>query len=414
VAELKGVVFGIDSVLVRQGHVSVEEIERIGKLVRYLDGRGIECIAVSNHEWTAGKQKTPIKKFLQGAWGVEIDVRRYGWDGKPGKQSADTLKQVVEERGWRPNQVLYVGNSETDMQSAVNGGVLFINALWFGDNCEYGIRAKSPQAVARFIDVFCIRDHWWYFAVEDGPLKVYSLAPFSTYAIRSHAKHSEDFIQTVKKALGDAASLRFWAWYLCTSVYFSGVYERINHIAPYPSHRPGQYRTVLEKPVTVFGKCFRASYLGDLIVRHKASVESKAHRGSVDHTNQLDTIHLNPMPLKPSGATYKNSPLRKDKTVLVLDDIVTCGYSLEAARHRIEQTGAKVVCVGILKALNHGYRSLKGVTYEKKRVSPYAPLRCHSVVTGKEYGYHDHIVDHEAASDLSRRLTAYRDWDWPA
>jgi hypothetical protein len=72
-------------------------------------------------------------------------------------------------------------------------------------------------------------------------------------------------------------------------------------------------------------KCFRASYLPDLIVRRASATKSQTARlqgKPLDHRNQLNTIHLTEFPLRgDSQKRYKTSPLKNGKTVLVIDDI---------------------------------------------------------------------------------------------
>ncbi|WP_261326969.1 phosphoribosyltransferase [Rhizobium leguminosarum] len=92
----------------------------------------------------------------------------------------------------------------------------------------------------------------------------------------------------------------------------------------------------------------RASYLVDLVERHAPAQKSQTARQqgiALDHGNQLSTIRLRRDPLKPGqlGGRYKASPLKPGKTVLVVDDILTEGFSLEAARAFVKATGADVI-----------------------------------------------------------------------
>jgi predicted amidophosphoribosyltransferase len=417
-ASLKGVIFGIGDVLVNEDTKLDDPIlAEVARLLSFLSTRGIGLAAIGNHDWTVTNRESGASKslrdYLKESWGVEIHWFIRNQSGFPTKQSAEALAFVRAKLGWETNETLYVGNSEADMQSAVNGGTLFLNALWFGDNCKYGFRFATPKEVARFIDVFCLRSHWWYFAIEDGDRQVYSLAPYSTYAVADYKKYSENFIETVKKKLGDEEDVAFWAKYLCTSMYFSGLYKEVNYIAPYPSHQKGTTSpSVLAEPMTVFAKCFRKNFIPNLIVRHKNSIESKKNRDSVDHANQLNTIHLNHKPEKSPGTNYKNSPVHGGKTVLILDDILTCGYSFEAARTFIGNTGAKVICVSFLKAMNRNYEGI-GKLRLSFPMGPYEAFTCDKVVIQKQYSYSQHTVDAQAASELSSKLDAYSAWDWP-
>ena len=415
---LKGVIFGIRDVLVQEGQVEFDDevLADIGRLVAFLRDRGIESVAIGNHDWTATDRETgkaqSLQECLREKWGVEFKWFVYGQGGFPPKQSAEALQFIRDKMGWQPNETLYVGNSDSDMRSAVNGGTLFLNALWFTETNEYGFRFSSPKEVARFIDVFCLRRHFWYFAIEENGIRVYCLAPYSTYAVKAYKRYSESLIATVKRKLGDKEDVHFWAQYLCTSMYFSGLYRDIDYITPYPGHEagsPGPHE--LQEPMSAFAKCFRKNFIPDLVVRHTTATESKTHRDSVDHVNQLNTIHLSEHPRKKTGATYKNSPLRAGKTVCVLDDLLTNGFSFEAARAFIRQTGADVVCVAFLKTMKRDYMQ---IPIPKMKRGPYVAARFKPPVPElATYSYYGHIVDSAAAGELKERLELYRDWEWP-
>ena len=112
----------------------------------------------------------------------------------PAKQSADSIQYVREQMGWEANETLFIGNTDVDMQASVNGKILLLNAQWYEKQMDYGFSFDTPKEVARFIDTFCFRDHFWYFKIEDGPLRVYSLAPLSTF-YNELAYYSNDFLK---------------------------------------------------------------------------------------------------------------------------------------------------------------------------------------------------------------------------
>ena len=418
-AKLKGVIFGAQDVFFdsQTQKFGAEKISEMGCLLKFLYSRGVALVGVTNHTWTVTERATGKRASLQARleqeWGVPFRWFNYGQAGFPPKQTTAALESVRRTMGWCPNETLYVGNSDADMRSAVNGGTLFLNALWYRDSNRYGFRFTHPRDIARFVDVFCLREHFWYFQIEDGDFKVYCLAPYSTRAVMEYKGYSESLIETVKKKLGDVEDVEFWAKYLCTSMYFSGVYGPVDYIAPYPGHLKGApVHHVLQEPLAAFAKCFRGKFLPDLVIRHTTAPESKKDRAAASHLNQLNTIVLNEHPQKFEAKPFVKFPLAPTKTVCILDDLLTDGYSFEAARAFIARTGANVVCVAFLKAMNHDYKRLGKLNLGLG--APLAPAKISdSPAIQKTYGYRDHIIDLDAATDLAKRLDRYHDWRWP-
>jgi hypothetical protein len=416
-AKLKGVIFGVENVLIKPGDTAphAATLAETGRLVRFLRSRGVESVVMTNRGWTAsekeGKNPRPLQDAIQAHWGVELSWFQCGKDGVPAKQTADSIQHVRVQKGWQPNETLFIGNTDVDMQASVNGRILLLNAQWYERTMEYGFGCDSPKEVARFIDTFCFRDHFWYFKIEDGPIQVYSLAPLSTF-YDEMKYYSEDFLRNIKN--GFAQDEEFWAKFLSTSMYFSGVSEPVDYVTAYPKHAAGQYHAVLLKPMTTFAKCFRKSYIPDLIYRHTTALKSQYNRTAVTHTTQLDSIHLRQLPhriVKGEMRQYANFPVKAGSTVLVIDDVCTKGMSFEAARCYLNGIGARVISVSFLKALKHDYEALRGVTL------PFGVFG-HNKVTalnrGKTYPWLDYVVDREAPNELRERLKRYQGWDWPA
>ena len=98
-----------------------------------------------------------------------------------------------------------------------------------------------------------------------------------------------------------------------------------------------------------------------------------------------------------------------NKTILLIDDICTRGYSLESARKYIEATGAKVISVSWLKTINTDIELLGDIG----RFDPYQPNTFTGAPVSKTYSYHRNIVDHLAPSELRLQFSRYENWDWP-
>jgi hypothetical protein len=372
---LKGAIFSLHDVLVKQGVVDDSLFAETVKLLRFLKRRGVEPVFISNHDWrmsSAGKQK-PFRSFLEEQLGP-VSYYIGGVNGMPYKPRADATRHLLAAKGWTKREALYVGNTEDDMKTAANGSLMFVNAMWHGVASPYGFQFESPLDVARFIDCLCLGLDDWFWALEEPPLRVYSMAPFTTMSARYAQAHaySANAKATSKHGTGDA---NFWGRLLAARVYFSGLADEIDYITAYPGHSPTSKPTVIADALNILGQSLRKSYLPNLIIWHTQAVKSQAARasgGRVGIENQLTTIKLNPAPARGvGGKPYKAMPLRSGKMVLLVDDFCTEGNSFEAGRAIIAATGAKTICLSWLKTINTNYNAIAPPLNIQ---NPYAPL----------------------------------------
>lgn len=376
----------------------------VDRLIGFLLERNIRPVILSN-------DRTDERLFLEK--NLKNKYRELIWyiadrDNTPKKPKSESVSSVLQALELEANEAIYVGNSDPDMKTAVNSNLLFLNASWCGKNIDYGFEFQTPYEIARFIDVFCQRDNLWSYAINDRNLEYYALGIYGTWE-EKYKIYSDDAREAVKYGRGHPD---FWIKYLLSTVYFSGLHERIDYIAPYPSHKQGSTPTVMEEAVITFAKCFRKKYLKDLITRHTNAVKSSYARTQgkqLDHLNQLNTINLNSSPIKDSsGKRYKNCPLQEGKTVLVIDDFCTQGYSLEAARVYIEQTGAKVILLSLLKTINKNYSKADIV----KQFSPFQANRFTPIEKTLEYPFYKHIIEKSADREIRHKLETYDEWKW--
>jgi hypothetical protein len=96
---------------------------------------------------------------------------------------------------------------------------------------------------------------------------------------------------------------------------------------------------------------------------------------------------------------YVKPPLGPTKRVLVVDDICTEGFTLEAPRAYVAQTGASTVGLSCLKTINPGYKELA----PPPRFDPYTAQTFPSSHTLREYRYAQHVVDAEASGELDAK-----------
>ncbi|EPO2189901.1 phosphoribosyl transferase [Escherichia coli] len=408
-SKIKGVILSVEDILVPKGKIDSEIFAEVDKLIRYFRTKKIEFVVFTNRGWVVGDERTPLEDVLQKHWGEFKYLCRAKDKSIPGKPTADATKYVLDLMGWESTETLYIGASINDMQTAVNGELLFLRATWWADKTDYGFEFSTPKDIARFIDTFCLREHLWCHEIHDGDFNFYALAPFSTMK-EEYTLYSEDARAAAKHGLGHP---EFWTSALISSLYFSGIHKMINYVSVYPGHKQGYGNNIMDEAISIFGKCFRKTYIPDLILRHTTSKKSQKARNegvAIDHCNQLNTICLNSQPHRNPRTTYKKPPLGPGKTVLLIDDITTRGYSFESARAYVQRTGAKVILVSWLKTINTDISTLG----ELHDFNPYQANHFENVPLGKSHSYRANIVDILAPAELTRLFSAYQQWDWPA
>lgn len=409
--QLKGVILSVEDTLINTGNIKGDVYAEVKKLMAFFTLRGIKPVLLANRSWTItdsdGNKKDLYDEFEALFKDLDIFTRQRDPEIPPKPRAAAT-KYVLDKMKWESNEVVYIGSRDDDMRTAVNGKILFLRATWYSNNTGYGFEFSEPKELARFIDTLCLRQHFWSHEVKDGDFEYYALAPFSTFK-PEFRKYSENGRAAAKFGQGD---VDFWLGALVTSMYFTGIHERIDFIAAYPGHRAGVGNDKMNDDLMTFGKCFNKGYLHDLIERHTTATKSQNARREgkvIDHHNQLNTIKLNKLPTKNYNQPYKNAPLKNNKTVLLVDDICTKGWSLEAARKYVERTGAKTIMVTWLKTINTDIETI-GAT---PAFDPYQETEFKNIPSGKIYGYHVHHVNGAASEELNEQLQQYIDWDWP-
>lgn len=406
---LKGIILGIDNILAtgQEDDAQIDPLilNETGRLINFLHKNGIQPVVLANRDWFINGQR--LKDFFTNKWG-DFQWFIANIDSTPRKPSKDSINHVLKVMGWNKNETVYLGNTDADMKTAVNGGLLFLNAIWYSQTNDYGFEFDSPKDVARFIDIFCLRKQFWNFAINHQNLEYYALGIYGTRE-EKYSIYSNDAREAAKFGRGHPD---FWIKYLLSAVYFSRLHERIDYIAPYPGHQKGSTPTVMEETLVAFAKCFRKKYLKNLIFRHTTSRKSSYARSSgeiIDHLNQLNTIYINKLPSYGDNKIYTNPPLKKGKTVLLIDDFCTQGYSLEAARIFIEKTGANVICLSLLKTIIKDYEQIVSI----ENFNPFQPNQFSSPGSIVRHPYKNCVLSPSAYEEIGSKLQAYDNWQWP-
>ena len=124
----------------------------IPQLLTALRKRGIKVAVLSNKIDSASQQL--IEYFFSG----KTDVVFGEHVGVPRKPDPTSCRMVMQQLGVQPEQVLYVGDSGTDMQTAKNAGLYAVGVTWgFRSKevlLEYGadILVHRPEQILQILD----------------------------------------------------------------------------------------------------------------------------------------------------------------------------------------------------------------------------------------------------------------------
>lgn len=409
---LKGAIFSLRDVLVKN---QLEKEALIGavQLIRYLHSKNVQPVLVSNSNWVMTKSQQNFADFLSEKVGFDLPYYLGGRD-IPYKQKPEAMAKVLDDFGWKPQEVVYIGSTQEDMIAAKNGRLLFLNAQWYAKNSPYGFEFSSAAEIAKFIECCCLMPRDWFWGIDQNGLRCFSIAPLAEYSRRypEAAEYSTDAKNATKFNKGD---LRFWGLLMAARLHFSGLAAEADYVAPYPGHKTDSPQMLLTNALRIVSGSLRAQYLSDLVIRHTTAQKSQSLRRSgqlATPENQLNTIRLRPDPIRtgPKQLRYKAPPLRPGKTVLVVDDICTQGNSFEAARSFIHATGANVICVSWLKTPANDYSAITKLDPAIK--SPYSVYSPQKIGTTKHWMSND-IMNSSAPSEIQAAFQRYSNWDWP-
>lgn len=124
----------------------------IPQLLTALRKRGIKVAVLSNKIDSASQQL--IEYFFPG----KTDVVFGEHVGVPRKPDPTSCQMVMQQLGVQPEQVLYVGDSGTDMQTAKNAGLYAVGVTWGFRSKEvllkYGadVLVHRPEQILQILD----------------------------------------------------------------------------------------------------------------------------------------------------------------------------------------------------------------------------------------------------------------------
>lgn len=121
-----------DEIFARDCLKDVKPYDGIIELLSDLKNLNIKTVVLSN------KSQSGVEKNIHTIIGEGVFDRIYGErEGIPKKPDPTALNLIIKELGFSKDEILYVGDTATDMKTALGAGVTSIGVLWgFRDENE--------------------------------------------------------------------------------------------------------------------------------------------------------------------------------------------------------------------------------------------------------------------------------------
>lgn len=247
------------------------------------------------------------------------------------------------------NEVVYIGDSNNDMTTAVNSKIVYFNAEWSNPGYKYGIPVESPKILPVILKHFFMKEHLWYWSVDSSDARGNKVV--SKALIRGRdigvTNFDTDLLRWTKdnsdKQVGSFKMSEFIMYHLLGSLYLDGTYGEINGWTVAPGHT-GKYNASIVDALERTARLFRNLFLPNLVYRHRPAEKSaylRARGEQADFGEQVSTICLSCEP-------QNRSKHIEDKTIVVVDDFITEGFTTEWVRNLLFNAGAKrVISVAI-------------------------------------------------------------------
>jgi hypothetical protein len=284
------------------------------------------------------------------------------------KGSALWVRAVEAAYSLSPHEIIWLGDSDQDMRSAVNGSVIYMHAGWSGSEYRYGVLMREPRRLPVIV-ARCLAkasDWYWTLNTSDGDARKVRVRALmdpecgGTPGLRAGLKEMLKQRDQIPP-FGPITTVFF---HLLGSIYSSRLHTETDVWTIYPG-RAGRLSRVLGPFAEEASRLFRDRYVPDLLVRHAVARDSGLGRykgEEIDFLNQINTVHLN--------AEQKQRIL--GRRILVIDDFCTEGHSFECARNLLLAAGAaSVTSVAVVK-YGQGYTVS---TPTKDLREPYSPQR---------------------------------------
>ncbi|MXS19266.1 hypothetical protein [Pseudomonas oryzihabitans] len=267
-----------------------------------------------------------------------------GFRKAEGRQNGNVIREAAKAFGANPFDFLVLASTNDDVQMAKNGGAVLIGAGWSPDQDirDLGLSVNSPAQIEELIQLINgWNGRWWF----NGAMPTYTakalvnLSSMGNNISAAQQAFGQRLTNTVKNGGNRLTALTAIA---AKSLLIDGTNNFGNLIwGVYPSSsNTGANDEVLtdfcHRLRTTVSKVRYARRGEPLFLRHTASTKRSTNKSSqnrLDPTEQIETIHLNPV--------YKKT--MRGRNVIVIDDCTTYGLSFAVAAGFLFKAGAASV-----------------------------------------------------------------------
>jgi hypothetical protein len=407
---LKAVLIGPRGTLYKDGRAQVRLLDELVNFIKHMRGLGIHVGLWSRHthSYIEHGKSVPVQDYLTQRTRGTVPFYQAGAGSLTIRSRRDSAMPILQRLGVQRHEAVLVGNEREDMLAGVNNRLLLVRPEWYPGDHDYGFEVESISELTQFCQLFGLRQHPIFWAIDKDTLQVHSMGPYSTY-IPDFAAFGADARSVAKQGTGYR---QFWFWMIVSSLYFSGIIHRVDFICSFPGHDPsstGAVKEGIDAVLTTLGKCFRKDYMPDLIVRHRMARKSQTTPSDQrTFRNQINTIRLNRYPRRYDREPNQSPTSLRNRTVLVVDDFCTNGRSLDVARAYIEAAGGQAILFSWLKTISTPYLHMSS----SPQLKPFEANTC-AEPNSVSFSYNRHIVSRAAPAEIDRTFKAYQNWRWP-
>lgn len=340
----KKLFFNNEDQIIEQGKSSLKQLSK-----KY------QCIILSNN---SKRLKDQVSDFLNDDDNVYFLTRQHFRS-----IYNDNLEQLE-------NESLYIiGCVQEDAEIAFNFKRMLFHPTWIKDCSQkikdYGHPVSSIESLIRATEIMAIHKSN-YFTMDKSEqfivTSIFNGNTFGNYVSNDEKAIREIFHMVLKKDKKRGFTELYY--HIISELLTNPIYKSVDYWGVFPSSKKDKKNQFMEfikeRTRLIYGKKIKEN----VFVRYSdmpAKKDSKNTRLFFKSSKDFETLEINP------NLTKNPKNYIKGKTICILDDYVTNGYSAEAAKHILLNAGAKkVIFLSIGKYGNKYFDTNYQLTSDKK------------------------------------------------